>query len=362
MDEKTAKHILYDPVPQLEGRSFKDVFAESLRAVRNKIQGDLPELVFLTGGVSRLPAVRDWCREVFPDSVVITGAEPEFSVSRGLAWSGRIDEELREFRAEIQELIGSSTVERIVGAHIGDLYHSTVDTLVQPILENAAMPVFDRWREGEIERLSDINKEMSAEIEKYLHTEEAQELLVKPITQWLKPVSYELEEQTMPICIRHGVPYRALSLSSYLSISDLDIKVDARDVFAVEELTWMIDTIISVLIGLLCGGSGVALISGGISGIVAGAMISLMVLILGKEKMEEAVMNMVIPRAVRKLVPRGHFMSRMEKISDEVRSSFYRSLERDKNDEITQRLVKEISEQIEQCLTRMAEVVEIPLG
>ncbi len=362
MDEKTAKHILYDPVPQLDGRSFKDVFAESLRAVRNKIQGDLPELVFLTGGVSRLPAVRDWCREVFPDSVVITGAEPEFSVSRGLAWSGRIDEELREFRAEIQELIGSSTVERIVGAHIGDLYHSTVDTLVQPILENAAMPVFDRWREGEIERLSDINKEMSAEIEKYLHTEEAQELLVKPITQWLKPVSYELEEQTMPICIRHGVPYRALSLSSYLSISDLDIKVDARDVFAVEELTWMIDTIISVLIGLLCGGSGVALISGGISGIVAGAMISLMVLILGKEKMEEAVMNMVIPRAVRKLVPRGHFMSRMEKISDEVRSSFYRSLERDKNDEITQRLVKEISEQIEQCLTRMAEVVEIPLG
>ena len=49
-------------------------------------------------------------------------------------------------------------------------------------------------------------------------------------------------------------------------------------------------------------------------------------------------------------------------ISAEVRSSFYRSLERDKNDEITERLVKEISEQIEQCLTRMAEVVEIPLG
>ena len=362
MDEKTAKHILYDPVPQLNGRSFKDVFVESLNAVKNKIQGDLPELVFLTGGVSRLPAVRNWCREAFPDSVVITGAEPEFSVSRGLAWSGRIDEELREFRAEIQELVSSSIVERIVGAHIDDLYRSTVDTLVQPILENAAMPVFDRWREGEIERLSDINKEMEVEIEKYLHTEEAQELLVKPITQWLKPVSYEIEEQTMPICIRHGVPYRALSLSSYLSVSDLNIRVDARDVFAVEELTWMIDTIISILVGLLCGGSGVALISGGITGIVMGAMISLLVLILGKEKMEDAVMNMVIPRAVRKLVPRGHFMSRMEKISDEVRGSFYRSLERDKNDEISQRLVKEISDQIEHCLTRMAEVVEIPLG
>ena len=362
INEETADHILYGKIPQLDGRSFKDVFVESLREVRDKIQEEPPELVFLTGGVSRLPAIRDWCRETFPEAVVITGAEPEFSVCRGLAWSGRIDEELRQFRSEIQDLVRSSAVERIVEGHIGELYRSTVDMLVQPILENAAMPVFDRWRSGEIERLSDINKEMEKEIESYLHSEEVQEMLVKPVTQWLRPVSYEIEELTMPICIRHGVPYRALSLSSFLSISDLDIKVDAKDVFALEELTWMIDTIISILIGLLCGGSGIALISGGISGIVAGAMLSLMILILGKEKMEEAMMNMVIPRPVRKLVPRGHFMSRMERISDEVKSSFFRSLEQDKNEAITKRLVSEISEQIEQCLTRMAEVVEIPLG
>ena len=91
-------------------------------------------------------------------------------------------------------------------------------------------------------------------------------------------------------------------------------------------------------------------------------MISLMLLILGKDKMEEAAMNMVIPRPVRKLVPRGYFMSRIEKISDEVKNTFYKSLEKDKNEEITERLVNEISEQIEQCLTKMAEVVEIPLG
>ena len=193
MDAKTADHILYDGIPQLEGKSFKDVFMKSLQQVRERIQGELPELVFLTGGVSKLPAVREWCREAFPDAVVITGAEPEFSVSRGLAWSGRIDEELRQFRAEIQDLIGSSTVERIVENHIDELYHSTVDMLVTPILENAAMPVFDRWRGGEIERLSDINAEMEKAIENYLHTEEVQEMLVNPITQWLKPVSYELE-------------------------------------------------------------------------------------------------------------------------------------------------------------------------
>ena len=52
----------------------------------------------------------------------------------------------------------------------------------------------------------------------------------------------------------------------------------------------------------------------------------------------------------------------MEKIREKIKKSFYKSLETDKNEEITKRLVDEISQQIEQCLMRMAEVVEIPLG
>ena len=94
----------------------------------------------------------------------------------------------------------------------------------RPILENAAMPVFDRWRSREIERLSDINKgRWRKRSSATLHTEEVQEMLVGPITQWLKPVSYELEEQTIDLHpARRALP-RALSLSSFLSISDLDI-------------------------------------------------------------------------------------------------------------------------------------------
>lgn len=362
MDAGKAQHMLYDGAPQLGGKSFYEVFQQSLREVRGRIQGDVPELVFLTGGVSKLSAVREWCREVFPESIVITGAEPEFSVSRGLAWTGRIDDEMRAFRAEIRELVRSSAVERIVEANIDDLYRSTVDTLVEPILQDAAMPVFDRWRDGEIRKLADIDEVMEKEIENYLHSDVVQELLTKPVTAWLRPVAYALEEYTMPICIRHGIPHKALSLTSYLSLSDIDIRVDARGVFAVEELTWIVDTVISIMVGLLCGGSGVALLSGGISGIVAGAMISLMILILGKEKMEDAVMQVNIPRPMRRLVSRRRMESRLDKISEEVRASFYRSLEQDKNEEITARMVQEISEQIEQCLMRMAEVVEIPLG
>ncbi len=412
LDADLARHLLEDPSPQLGGKSFHEVFEASLREIRagllkqgnegsgasdaapgkkqtpptdrkasgNKSgsflkekdsagnssagdqQGHLPELLFLTGGVSKMPELRDWCREIFPESIVITGAEPEFSVSRGLAYSGRIDEEIRAFRQDVRDLVDSSTVERIVEEHVEDLFHRTVDTLVEPILRNAAIPVFERWRDGSIRRLSDVDQEMEREIDAWLHSQEAAELLVKPITAWLRPVAYRLEEYTMPICVRHNVPYRALSLTSFLSLAEIDVQVNARDVFAVEELTWMVNAIISILVGLLCGGSGIALISSGISGIVAGAMITLLVLFLGREKMESAVMKMDIPKLMRRLVPHGYFESRMEKISGEIKKTCFEKMEKEKSEEVSRRMITEISDQIEECLMRMAEVVEIPLG
>ncbi len=361
IDEKIADRVLNKGAAQLEGRSFKEAFIGSLKELRAKLKDQLPELLFLTGGVSRLPAIRDWCEKVYPEAVIITGAEPEFSVSRGLAWSGRIDEELREFRKEVEELIDSSAVERIVEGRIDDLYHRIVDAMVEPILRRVALPVFDRWRNDDIRKLSDIDQIVQKEIEAWLHSDEAQQLLVKPIAEWLKPVAYDVEEKTMPICVRHNVPYKAMSLNSYFSLSDIDIRIDAKEVFAVEGLTWLINTIISIIVGLVCGGSGLAIISSGISGIVAGAILSLLILFLGKEKMQEVFMNADIPRPMRKLVPRGHFEARIDRMTEEVKSSFYSNLENEKNAEITERMAAEISQQIEQCLAKMAEVVEIPL-
>ena len=228
-------------------------------------------------------------------------------------------------------------------------------------MRRVALPVFDRWRNDEIEKLSDINEIVQKEIETWLHTDEAQQLLVKPIAEWLKSVAYDVEEKTMPICVRHNVPYRAMSLNSYFSLSDIDLRIDARDVFAVEGITWLINAIISIIVGLICGGSGLAIISSGISGILAGAILSLLILFLGKERMQKVFMNMDIPAPMRKLVPRSHFEARIERMTEEVKSSFYSNLENEKNGEITARLASEISQQIEQCLTKMAEIVEIPL-
>ncbi len=361
MDAEMARKLEEKKCDRLSGKSFKEVFLESLLAVREHIGEAQPELLFLTGGVSKLPSVRTWCMEIFPEAVIILGREPEYAVAKGLSLSGRIDREVRLFREDIAALVESDAVEQIVRQHIDDLYKSSVDALVEPLLSHAALPVFDRWREGAIRRLSGCDAEIEKGISEFLQSEEARTILSGTITRWLGPVTGEIEEITIPVCVAHNVPYTALSLSSYLSLSDVKIGLDARSVFAVGELTWLINTIVSVLVGLLCGGSGIALIAQGLPGIITGAAASLLLLLIGKEKMEGALLKTDLPGAIRKLVPKNYFETRLDRMAGEVKASFLKNLEKEKDDEITGDMVEEISGQLERCLTKMADVVELPL-
>jgi len=362
MDRDIADTLVNKKNSRLGGRSFKEVFLESLDNVRSNITGDVPELLFLTGGVSKLPEIRKWCEERFPDAVIISGAEPEFSVSRGLAWSARIDDELSDFRAELEELKASHTVEDIVTKHIDKLYRDMVDTLITPVMENVAAPIFTRWRDGGIKRIADVDEVMEHDLEAWLRSDEAKKLMSVPVGAWLREVADDLEEYTVPICIRHHVPYSALSLSSFLSSDDIGIHLDSKDVFAVDKMTTLIESVISLIAGFLCGGSGVALIASGPAGILAGMIISLLVLSLGRSKMESTIYSMNVPRAMRRVIPRAAFNNRLDELTSSTKSSLYDRLENEKNEEITSRMVDDISGQIEQCLTKMAEVVEIPLG
>ena len=362
MSPGIADKLLNKKVDRLGGKSFRKVFTDSLMQVRESITDLQPELIFMTGGVSRMQELRQWCREIFPEAVVICGSEPEYSVAKGLAECGLIDEELSEFKADIAKLIESDAIEDIVEQHIDELYRSMVDSTVDPILEHVAIPVIDRWRDGSIDRLEDIDAILEKDIDAYLHSDDGRELLAKTVASWLKKVSYGLEEYTMPICVRHNVPFTALNLTSYLSLSDIDIHVEAKDLFAIEEITWLIDAIVSVVVGLLCGGGGLALIASGIQGILIGFVISALVLVLGREQMQDAFLKMNVPKPIRRLMPKSYLRSRADRISGEVKASLYAKLEQEKSEDITKKLVEDISSQIEMYLTKMAEVVEIPLG
>ncbi len=426
MNEKTALALTEKPCPQLQGRSFREVFCEGLREVRQSIGDENPpELLFLTGGVSRMEAVKEWCREVFPEAVIYTDREPEFSVARGLAWCGRIDDEIRRFRAEVDELIRSETVERIVSWHLDSLYESALDSLIDPILEKAVKPVLVDWRDGKIETLAKMEPILQERIKVFLYSDEAKACLSKPVEEWMRKVSTELETHTSPICRKFHVPDHSLEITSGLSASDLSVleKIDTLEIFATETITGtlLVDSIISAIVAFFCGGSGVTLIAEGPVGLVVGFILSLLVLaighVMGKNVLDQKVMEANIPLFVRRMalsrtlpkleMPKWGFSKKLKKVftmkddtagekkDDEDEDSGFHLLPRLKKadseeisdrrlrairgkmnagyakllenkespewKELNRRVSREISEQIEIRLKELAEQVEIPL-
>ena len=418
MDEKTARRLTDKGCPQLGGRSFREVFCAGLREVRDSI--GQPELLFLTGGVSRMEEIKSWCLEVFPDTVIYTDAEPEFSVARGLAWCGRIDDDLARFRTDVDALIESNTVESIITQRLSDLYRSVLDSLLDPLMEQAVKPVLLDWKNGDIRRLSDMETVLQDRIKVYLYSESAKECLVEPITGWLLEVSRELEGHTSRICRKYHVPERSLGISSGLSASDFQIleKIDARNVLTGDTLTWtavFVDSVISILVAMLCGGSGIVLISEGPVGMLIGFILSFLVLLvshtMGKKAIDDKLMSVDLPLAIRRLalsgsrlriegprlgifdslgtgfsrrddgekekkkggthiLPRIRFSDgkgisdkRMQEIRSRVKASCETLVGSDSPDlaALNGRMSRDISAQIEQRLKELAEQVEIPL-
>ena len=223
MDADTSKTLTDRPCPQLNGKSFRQVFCAGLREVRDSIGSEQPELLFLTGGVSRMEEIRVWCQEVFPDSVIYTDREPEFSVARGLAWCGRIDDELGRFREEVDRLIHSSAVELIVAEHLPALYQDVLDKLLDPILAHAVEPALLDWREGKIGTLAETEAALKEKIKLYLYSKDAKEQLFGPVDAFLRRVSEDLQKHISPICRKYRVPDHSLEISSRLAASDLSV-------------------------------------------------------------------------------------------------------------------------------------------
>ena len=428
MNPEMSKRLTDKPCPQLNGRSFRSVFTAGLREVRDSIGAVQPELLFLTGGVSRMEEIRQWCQEVFPEAVIYSDREPEFSVARGLAWCGRIDDELVRFRADVDDLISSNIVESIVSAHLSELYRSVLEHLLDPLLDQAVRPVLLDWRNGRIIRLSDMESALQERIKLYLYSESAKTILYKPVADWLMRISEELEPYTSEICRRYRVPDRSLEISSALSASDFHLleKLEAKDVLDGDTLTWtavFVESVISLLIAMLCGGSGVVLVSEGPVGILIGFLVSFLVLLashaMGKKALDEKLKNANLPLAIRKmalsdmlphiegpslglsnplrgnklsqlfsgketdtleegsssrkrhLLPRlswsdrdGISERRMQSIRNKILSSYEKLMDSADNEDLialNTRMSRDISKQIETRLKELAEQVEIPL-
>lgn len=280
LDGEEADRLVYEPLPELDGRTFAGAVRQALEEARRITADRPPRLLLLTGGASRMPFFREKCRQVFENAVVVCCPEPEFSIAKGLAYAGWIDENLQAFRQTVQDELSEERVASLVQEALPSLLPNVADALTRLILEEAAIPLARQWKEGRIATLDEMNQQIAARVERVLASPLAQEALAPAVRQWLKEMTAQLQALVDPICDRFEVPRKQMQLNLLADCAG-DVHLPNESWMDFSILGAVLGVMVSVISALLCGGTGIALIASGPLGLLAGLLIGAAASLLG---------------------------------------------------------------------------------
>jgi hypothetical protein len=204
------ERILDTPVPSLNGRGWRRAFRDELARAADQLD-ELPSLVVLTGGASRMGFVLDTAREIFGADRVVMGNEPELAIAKGLALAGRIGVRAKGFRDDIADLLRSDQVKTVVADHLPALAEGLGKQVADGVVRTHALPAFRRWKAGSITTLATMENEVADSIAASLRNP-ADAGILTVVQRWQNDLRPDLAELTEPICRRWGIPPSAMRL------------------------------------------------------------------------------------------------------------------------------------------------------
>jgi len=296
--------IISQPHPLLDGMSFESRLLTTLRSVHQRIRQREPKLVILTGGPSRMRFFREMCEEEFSESAVVVSAEPEYDIARGLAYAGSVDEGAARLLKELKEYIAGDAVETLVTESLDDLLADVSGALGEKLMKRCVLKTFRLWKEGRLDTLQAFEEKTSEAVAAYLKSSEGQQAIEQACKPWTRALMAQVQTALDDIARRHGVSLGQLQ-AGRIRLGSGGEDLDGLDVAA--QLIAVVQTLVTVITGvvmaMLCGGAGMALIATGVGGMVGGAVIAAAAGFLGREFVRDAVMNLNLPVLMRKLIP-----------------------------------------------------------
>lgn len=357
LDPQEAETLMQEPLEELDGRSFVSALKEALAQAARLTSDEPPRLVLITGGASRMPLFRELCQEAFEAAVVVSCPEPEFSIAKGLAYAGWIDENLRAFRAAVREEITDARVGGVARRALNQLLPGVADALAGLLMEEAVAPLTQAWKRGAIGTLGELNDRLAQRMRQVLASPLAERVLAPVIAEWLKGMDEELQELVNPICDRYDVPRREMKLNLAAGASALAPSV--QGVVSLSPLGAALGAMVSVVTAVLCGGGGVALIAAGPVGMLAGLVLGAAASALGWGPVNAALMRMHVPLLLR------HGLLEKRLMGDAVRARIREALRRElqgENGPFQTQLVEGFSKAFRAYVYSVAQAAEIPIG
>lgn len=359
LDGDLARQLTEKPLNALQGRSFTQAVQDALDHAVRLTADDPPCLVLLTGGASRMPFFRQLCREAFREAAVVCCPEPEFSIAKGLSYAGWIDSNLREFRKAIEKEITEERVAYTARKAMPQLIPPVTEALVDLLIEEAAVPVVTDWQKGRIGTLAEMDAQLKQRVTEVLDSPMARDALTPALRNWLDEVGTQLQALVDPICDRYEVPRKEMALNlTAVSSGPEKLPLDAKGLTGMNLIGALMTVIVSVLLGLLCGGSGVALIAAGPLGFLAGALLGTAVSLFGMDAISGAMMKANLPLLLRKRNLAKHLRS------DSTRKKLRDALEKElsaQDSAFQQQVVTGFSRSFKTYLNGVAQAAEIPI-
>ena len=220
IDKIDADEILGTPLESLNGYSWEAAYNFALKETVEKLGGRAPDTILLTGGASRLPLILPATERAFPKAKVLRGAEPEFSIARGLSWLGRFEFLHASFQEAVAQALSEDgaiyTKAKNASQSLGQ---NLAPALVDAMTDGCTIPVFQQWRSGQIQSLEEVEGVLSERVKTWLQSDSATAVLKPVINDWFAQLQRDIEKDTDPLCRDHGLPAMVLSLDDNQHIS-----------------------------------------------------------------------------------------------------------------------------------------------
>ncbi len=321
-DDRDMDEILKTPIAQNGGKSYLDAYKKCLMDARDQLKTAPPEQILMTGGASRMDFIAQMAQQVFPDTRILFGAEPEFSIARGLCYALRVDKKTEAFERDVRALIDSDDVEDMILHALPRLFYAAAPAITDGLIEDCAVPAFRRWKAGELQTMAGMSDEVRVRLEDSLKNGAIKDAMAPAIGMWLESIRPEIEALTDPICARYDLPLTSLRLPSALGMDAVRIDVATGDLMDFSVLQTVVDVAIGAIVGGLLGGGGVALLMAGPIGFVISFAIGFVASRLGTSYAKKHLDNVEIPQWMRMIFTTGAFRRQLEGKREQLEHQF----------------------------------------
>ena len=196
------------PLPELDGRSWRDRFAEDLRHALGSLHQP-PDRICLTGGGSQMP----FLAEVIVDETGLTPLRPwspHLAVAQGLAISGDARVRSAQFLRAVDGL--TNKLRDLVSSQIPGYADAFADCLTSGLTERFVLPEFLAWQQATTGTLSEISGRVDRAVAEWIASEEGAAALGRALHAWQQELQRSVAELTAPVCGQFGIDQDALNL------------------------------------------------------------------------------------------------------------------------------------------------------